>query len=414
MENTREDSEMQPRRRVAEAYSESTPVNILKKNAYWIFAFIAFLLLTSNAGAQDKKSKRAKKLRKKAEIAPSIEVQKQLLLQKELALEEKMQQMKASDYDDHENEDGGFSRSYSSSSVDYASARNDGDENDDDNEAEEELEAEIGNAMMDVDVAEEEEIEINDSMLVSAVRTMEDNAKFYLGRVFGFGGDDDDDDDFEDSSETSEDVKLTEEQLDLIAKKISERLEADVRKEFRAKADAITEEKVDEIEQVVEEDRDAEMDAREIAEDVAEAETMAVEDLKDEIDEEAERIKEALPDKAKKIRDEVVEEVTGKKLIFVDVIPSTLPNAGTHRHPKSKDRIEEIKRRRREKHKAMVKKFREMHAKQDEYLKQRVDVSAPKKKMMVSSYDDKENSKPPLNMGDEIGEGVYASEDEDE
>ncbi len=175
-----------------------------------------------------------------------------------------MQQMKASDYDDHENEDGGFSRSYSSSSVDYAIARNDGDENDDDNEAEEELEAEIGNAMMDVDVAEEEEIEINDSMLVSAVRTMEDNAKFYLGRVFGFGGDDDDDDDFEDSSETSEDVKLTEEQLDLIAKKISERLEADVRKEFRAKADAITEEKVDEIEQVVEEDRDAEMDAREV------------------------------------------------------------------------------------------------------------------------------------------------------
>ncbi len=96
------------------------------------------------------------------------------------------------------------------------------------------------------------------------------------------------------------------------------------------------------------------------------------------------------------------------------MIPSTLPNAGTHRHPKSKDRIEETKRRRREKHKAMVKKFREMHAKQDEYLKQRVDVSAPKKKMMVSSYDDKENSKPPLNMGDEIGEGVYASEDEDE
>jgi len=133
-----------------------------------------------------------------------------------------------------------------------------------------------------------------------------------------------------------------------------------------------------------------------IVEDVAEAEHMAVEDLKDEIDEEAEKIKEALPDRAKKIRDEVVEEVTGKKL----------------------DRIEEIKRRRREKHKAMVKKFREMHAKQDEYLKQKVDVSAPKKKMMVSSYDDKENSmkisKPPLNMGDEIGETMYASEDEDE
>mmetsp|Transcript_18408 Transcript_18408/g.36575 ORF Transcript_18408/g.36575 Transcript_18408/m.36575 type:complete len:397 (+) Transcript_18408:205-1395(+) len=396
MENITEDSGVQPRRRVAEAYSESTPANILKKNPYWIFAFFAFLLLTSNAGAHDKKAKRAKKLRKKAEIAPSIEIQKQQLLHKELELEKKMQQMKANDYDDHENEDGGYTRSYSSSSVDYASARNGGDDNNDDEEAEEELETEISNARVDVDYAEEEKIEINDSMLVSAVRTMEDNAKFYLGRVFGFGSDDDDDDDFEDSSETSEDVKLTEEQLDLIAKKISERLETDVRKEFRAKADAITEEKVEEIEQVVEEDRDAEMDAHEIVEDVAEAEHMAVEDLKDEIDEEAEKIKEALPDRAKKIRDEVVEEVTGKKL----------------------DRIEEIKRRRREKHKAMVKKFREMHAKQDEYLKQKVDVSAPKKKMMVSSYDDKENSmkisKPPLNMGDEIGETMYASEDEDE
>mmetsp|Transcript_19460 Transcript_19460/g.39735 ORF Transcript_19460/g.39735 Transcript_19460/m.39735 type:complete len:101 (-) Transcript_19460:325-627(-) len=100
------------------------------------------------------------------------------------------------------------------------------------------------------------------------------------------------------------------------------------------------------------------------------------------------------------------------------MFPSLLPNATCHRYLNSKDRIEEIKRRRREKHKAMVKKFREMHAKQDEYLKQKVDVSAPKKKMMVSSYDDKENSmkisKPPLNMGDEIGETMYASEDEDE
>ena len=97
--------------------------------------------------------------------------------------------------------------------------------------------------MADVDEAEEEEIEINDSMLVSAVRNMEDNVKFYFGRIFQKGDGDSSDfvDDLADSEdeETSSDIKLSDEQLDLIAKKIADRLEADVKKDFRAKADGI-------------------------------------------------------------------------------------------------------------------------------------------------------------------------------
>ena len=46
-----------------------------------------------------------------------------------------------------------------------------------------------------------------------------------------------------------------------------------------------------------------------------EAEAVVVEDLKDDIDEAANRVKESLPAKVKKIRNEVVEEVTGKKLV---------------------------------------------------------------------------------------------------
>jgi len=48
---------------------------------------------------------------------------------------------------------------------------------------------------------------------------------------------------------------------------------------------------------------------------VHEAEAVVVEDLKDEIDQAANRVKESLPAKVKKIRNEVVEEVTGKKLV---------------------------------------------------------------------------------------------------
>lgn len=47
---------------------------------------------------------------------------------------------------------------------------------------------------------------------------------------------------------------------------------------------------------------------------------MVVEDLKDEIDEAATRVKDSLPEKVKKIRNEVVEEMTGKKLVRTMVV----------------------------------------------------------------------------------------------
>ena len=191
-------------------------------------------------------------------------------------------------------------------------------------EEEDNLDIEIDNVMADVDEAEEEEIEINDSMLVSAVRNMEDNVKFYFGRIFGGTPGDGDSSDFVDDladsedEETSSDVKLSDEQLDLIAKKIADRLEADVKKDFRAKADGIAEEKVEEIDQVINEDRHADMDTRKIKDDVAEAEKVVVEDLRDEIDKAAISVKDSIPDKVKKIRNEVMQEETGRNMDYIE------------------------------------------------------------------------------------------------
>jgi hypothetical protein len=111
---------------------------------------------------------------------------------------------------------------------------------------------------------------------------------------------------------------LSDEQLDLIAKKIADRLEADVKKDFRDKADVIAEEKVEEIDQVIFEDRNSDMKAKKIKEDVAEAEKVAVEDLKDEIDKAAVKVKESIPEKVERIRNEVMEEETGKNMDYIE------------------------------------------------------------------------------------------------
>ena len=282
-----------------------------KRNSFWILCFVAFLIFASATPSEDvtnKKKKRAKKLRNKAEISPPEIVQQQAEINRKIDLNEKYAQLEVSSpaygdgkkFDDMER--------ITESSYD---------------EEEDNLDIEIDNVMADVDEAEEEEIEINDSMLVSAVRNMEDNVRFYFGRIFGGNGDGDSSDfvdDLADSEdeETSSDVKLSDEQLDLIAKKIADRLEADVKKDFRAKADGIAEEKVEEIDQVINEDRHADMDTRKIKDDVAEAEKVVVEDLRDEIDKAAISVKDSIPDKVKKIRNEVMQEETGRNMDYIE------------------------------------------------------------------------------------------------
>jgi hypothetical protein len=140
---------------------------------------------------------------------------------------------------------------------DYATA--DADKKYRDELAEEDLEIEAETAMEEIDEAEEEEIEINDGMLVSAVKSEEENLKFKLGKVLGSGEDSEDDEDA-----TSADVKLSGEELEVITQEISEKLEKEVKTEFRARADKIAEEKIGEIDQVIAEDRDAGLDAEEV------------------------------------------------------------------------------------------------------------------------------------------------------
>ncbi len=184
-----------------------------------------------------KKKKREKRLRNKAEIAPAEVVQKQSEINRKIDLNEKYEQLEVS-------APGSYAADKDAEKYANKMLYDDEDSEDD----EEGLDEEIDFVIADVDEAEEEEIEINDSMLVSAVRNMEDNVKFYFGRVFGNAEGDSSDfvDDFNDSEdETSADVQLSDEHLDLIAKIIADRLEADVRKDFRDKADVIAEEKVE-------------------------------------------------------------------------------------------------------------------------------------------------------------------------
>ena len=202
--------------------------------------FVAFLVFSAARGedvSAVKKKKREMKLRNRAEIAPAEVVQKQSEINRKIDLHEKYEQLEVSAPGAYGAEKFNDNEAVPSS---YDDEDNEG--------SEEDLDEEIDTVLADVDEAEEEEIEINDSMLVSAVRNIEDNVKLYFGRVFGDTEDASSDfiDDLNESEdETSADIQLSDEQLDLIAKKIADRLEADVKKDFRDKADVIAEEKVE-------------------------------------------------------------------------------------------------------------------------------------------------------------------------
>lgn len=117
------------------------------------------------------------------------------------------------------------------------------------------LEEEVENMFNYLDKAEEDEIDTNNSMLSSAVKAMDDSIKFYLGKVFGYGEDLDDDDNDDIVKDDVEDIDLSEEQLDAIAKKISQRLEREAKLEFKTKADSVKQQKVKEVKQVLAEDK---------------------------------------------------------------------------------------------------------------------------------------------------------------
>lgn len=308
-------------RRVAQAYSTNDQQKICRKYTYWTIAFFAFVIVAIGGSSDDgetRQQKRAKKLRNKAETMPEGEVDRLKAMKIKADLNEKYAKLNDAHANYEDSEDAGLNNGAM--------------------EDEDDLNEELNHAFDDVEMAEQDEIDTNNSMLTTAVKTMEESVKFYLGKVFGYEDDEDDDDAV--STGASEDIKLTEDQLDDITKKISERLEIDVKTEFREKADNVKEEKMSEIEKVVAEDREAQMPARDIGHDVKTAESVVMEDLKDEIDDAAERVKDEIPERVKKIRNDVVEEVTGKKL----------------------DEIEQRKRDRKQKRMELMLKFQKMQA----------------------------------------------------
>ena len=128
---------------------------------------------------------------------------------------------------------------------------------------EDDIEREVGRVADDVMLAEEDEVESKESMLLSSVQSMGESVTSYLMQVFGYEDDSLDDDDTA-MTDTSADIELSEEQLDVIAKKISDRLAVDVKSDFRKKADDIAEGKVSEIDMVVAEDKGLRVSAQEV------------------------------------------------------------------------------------------------------------------------------------------------------
>ena len=229
----------------------------MKKISFWIISFIAFVIVSSNNGGTNqisKKERRKKKLRKVAETIPDVDMQRLQQINNKLELNEKYDQLN-NVHDDAFRDDGGNEQ-------DISLLNGFLDETYD-------LDKTMNKVVIDVDMAKEDEIDNNNSMLASSIQSMEDSIKYYLGGVFGYGDnneeDDDDDDDAADFSSVSADVKLSEEQLDVIAKKISQRLEEDARKEFRLRADSIETEKVHEIEGVMSEDKKQHLDAKDVS-----------------------------------------------------------------------------------------------------------------------------------------------------
>jgi hypothetical protein len=224
----------------------------IKKCVYYIFIFalLGFIVFVHNSEGERKKKKRAQKLRNKAEIMPEKAVQKLQTAINKVELNEKISSL----VDAHEAYEDDASYSEDTALV------NDVMKDEDD------LEEEVQMLKADVELAEQNEIDTKNYMLTTAVKSMEDSIMSYLGRVFGYEDDDqeDDDDDAANVSDSSADIKLTEEQLDGIAKKISERLELDAKNEFKAKANSVKVEKQNEIENVLAEDRQAQMNARDV------------------------------------------------------------------------------------------------------------------------------------------------------
>jgi hypothetical protein len=214
-------------------------ISKIRNLAFLLLAFLSFLFLSSSITSESKSSSStviAKNLRNKAETMPELEVRKVQNIVKKLDSDEQYLGLKHKVPLKDAGEDPYLVKNIINN--------------------QEDLEKEVEKMFNYIEMAEEDEIDTNNSMLSSAVKTMDDSIKFYLGKVFGYGEDLEDDDDDDDLvKDDADDIKLTENQLDAIAKKISERLEQEAKLELKAKADSVKEEKVREVKQVLAEDK---------------------------------------------------------------------------------------------------------------------------------------------------------------
>ena len=209
----------------------------------------------SNNAEKHRIQSRAKKLRAVAETIPDFEMKKISEMNRKIELNEKYDQLNNIHDDAFRNEDLDEEHQIMKDFLE---------------DSEDLLEEEVKKVFIDVDMAKEDEINNNNYMITTAVQTMEESVRYYLGGIFGYGNGkeedilDDDDDDDEIETSNSADIKLTEEQVGTITKKISEKLESDAKEELRRKSDSVEKEKVDKIEDVLAEDKKQKMRVKDV------------------------------------------------------------------------------------------------------------------------------------------------------
>eukprot|EP00550_Attheya_septentrionalis_P010686 CAMPEP_0198303026 /NCGR_PEP_ID=MMETSP1449-20131203/56676_1 /TAXON_ID=420275 /ORGANISM="Attheya septentrionalis, Strain CCMP2084" /LENGTH=471 /DNA_ID=CAMNT_0044005507 /DNA_START=21 /DNA_END=1436 /DNA_ORIENTATION=- len=170
----------------------------------------------------------------------------------------------------------------------------------DDDLADEDVDYAIHDAVGNMKLAEEEEVEVNQSMLQQAVEVATDGVKFALGSLFG----------------NSDDV--TEEDMEGVATEVATQLTEEVEEEFQREANAIMDKKGKDLEDDISADKATLKTNKALVADVTELEQFASGDMREEIDDAAIELSGRIKAIAQKIEAQVISKKLNKKVKIVE------------------------------------------------------------------------------------------------
>ena len=159
---------------------------------------------------------------------------------------------------------------------------------------EEGLQEAIEEASSDIHEAEEEELSIEQDKLKTEATGITNFLRVRMGSLFG--------------------STLTAEEVNEVANQVEEQLSSEASATLRSEADAIADQEIEDVENLVDTEEEAGLDAADIESDVLEQEAMSVGDVRSGIDMAAMDVKGSLKARAAEIEKEILEERLSAKL----------------------------------------------------------------------------------------------------